>query len=78
MILGLQYTERKGKSMKYSRNKNINDIVTSLISNGWSPIKKSRHWQIASPLGERLTIPSTPSDNRALLNFRGDVKRLQE
>jgi len=59
----------------YSRNKNIDTIVKELVRNGWEPARRSRHWQVKSPNGNVLTIPNTPSDGRALLNFRADLKR---
>jgi len=61
--------------MKYSNNKEINKQVHMLVKMGWMPVKKSRHWQVKSPSGKTLTVPNTPSDGRAVLNFMGDLKR---
>ena len=61
---------------KYSASREIDTLVKELISNGWVPQKKKRHWQIVPPDGGKpCTIPKTPSDGRAYLNFKCDVKR---
>jgi hypothetical protein len=62
---------------KYSNDKNVNTLVHELLEKGWQPLKRKRHWQVVSPTGLKLTIPVTPSDGRAFLNFRGDVRRLE-
>lgn len=61
--------------MKYTHNKELNKFVKNLIKMGWQPIKKTRHWQIKSPAGKVLTVPNTPSDSRAILNFKSDLRR---
>lgn len=61
--------------MKFSHNKDVNSVVRKLIKSGWEPIKKARHWQVKSPQGDVLTVPNTPSDGRAVLNFKCDVRR---
>jgi hypothetical protein len=63
---------------KYSNDKNVNTLVHELLEKGWQPLKRKRHWQVVSPTGLKLTIPVTPSDGRAFLNFRGDVRRLEK
>jgi hypothetical protein len=61
---------------KFSTDKNIDSLVRELVDSGWTPIKKKRHWQITPPNSNQAqTIPLTPSDGRAFLNFRGDIKR---
>jgi hypothetical protein len=60
---------------KYSKDKNVDSLVCELLGGGWQPLKRKRHWQVVSPTGLKLTIPVTPSDGRAFLNFRGDVRR---
>lgn len=61
--------------MLFSRNRDVDRMVKDLLCRGWVSVKKSKHWQVQSPLGSVLTIPSTPSDGRAAMNFRCDVKR---
>jgi predicted RNA binding protein YcfA (HicA-like mRNA interferase family) len=61
---------------KYSVDKNVDSLVCELLDKGWQPLRRKRHWQIVSPTGNRLTVPITPSDGRAWMNFRGDVRRL--
>ena len=63
---------------KYSKDKNIDKIVRELIAEGWSSTRKKGHWQLKPPNSDRIqTVPLTPSDGRAYLNFRSDVKRIK-
>ena len=63
---------------KYSKDKNIDSLVRELISEGWSSTRKKGHWQIKPPTGNKIqTIPVTPSDGRAFMNFRGDIRRIK-
>lgn len=60
----------------YSKDRDVNKIVQNLIAEGWTPQKKTKHWQICPPNGGKpLTVPNTPSDGRAMLNFKADIKR---
>lgn len=65
---------------KYSKDKNIDSLVRELVSEGWGSIRGKGHWKLKSPasLGSKSqTVPLTPSDGRAFLNFRGDVRRIK-
>ena len=61
--------------MKYSHNKDINCMVKQLIKEGWIALRKSGHTRIQSPSGRKLTVSSTPSDVRAVNNFKSDIRR---
>ena len=50
-------------------------MVKQLIKEGWIPLRKNRHMMIKSPNGITLTVPSSPSDVRAVLNFKSDIRR---
>jgi predicted RNA binding protein YcfA (HicA-like mRNA interferase family) len=63
---------------KFSTDKNIDSLVRELLVEGWQPSKRKRHWQVVSPKGRAQTIPLTPSDNRAWMNFRSDIKRIRQ
>ena len=63
---------------KYSNDKDVDTLVRELLDEGWTPTKRKRHWQVVSPSGTKLTVPVTPSDGRAFMNFRGDVRRLKQ
>lgn len=63
---------------KYSTDKNIDSLVRDLLKENWQPTKRKRHWQVVSPKGKALTIPLTPSDGRAFMNFRSDIKRVKQ
>lgn len=62
---------------KFSSDKNINTLVHWLLKQRRWQIRQGRHSVLISPTGQRLAIPSTPSDHRAYLNFKHDVSRLQ-
>ena len=61
---------------KYSKDQKVDLLVCELLMKGWQPLKRKRHWQVVSPTGLKLTVPVTPSDGRAWLNFRGDIRRM--
>ena len=62
--------------MKYCAMKEIDSLVKGLIRQGWSFHKGSKHGRLRAPCGQPiLTVPVTPSDHRAFLNFRRDVRQ---
>lgn len=63
---------------KYSNDKDINRLVVSYTKAGWSIGKGKKHQKLISPDGFKFTIPSTPSDRRALYNFRRDLQVLSQ
>jgi hypothetical protein len=64
--------------MKYSSCKEIHLLVRQLIREGWSFGSGGKHGRLRSPAGQAtLTVPNSPSDRRAFLNFRQDVHRLR-
>ncbi|MCB1958995.1 MAG: hypothetical protein KDE68_00465 [Rhodocyclaceae bacterium] len=62
--------------MKYSKDKQIAALVRDLIQNGWHYRTGRRHGKLTCPTGRTLSVPCTPSDRRAFLNFRRDVLHL--
>jgi hypothetical protein len=64
--------------MKYSSGKEIHMLVLQLIREGWSFGRGAKHGWLRPPVGpEVLTVPNSPSDRRAFLNFRQDVRRMR-
>lgn len=62
--------------MRYSGCKEIDDLVRSLVRVGWIFRRGRKHGQIKSPDGKAIvTVPSTPSDWRSSMNFKGDLRR---
>lgn len=61
---------------QYSKDKNINRDVRSLIKSGWTLKRGRKHPLIISPIGYRLAVPSTPSDHRAWRNFNRDIRHI--
>lgn len=63
---------------KYSNNKDINKSVKELIRNGWQPLTKvkGKHLKILAPNGIWLTVPTSPSDVRAVTNFKKQARKI--
>lgn len=61
--------------MKYSSNKEINQQVRKLMKAGWQFHKGRKHGRLTPPGGGgSITISSSPSDYRAIHNFRRDIR----
>lgn len=61
--------------MKYCSNKDINRMIHRLVRMGWVFRHGSKHGQLTPPHGKpKLIVSRSPSDNRALLNFRQDIR----
>lgn len=60
---------------RYSQDKDIDLEVRLLVKRGWFFKSGRRHGKLMLPRGSWVTVPTTPSDRRALCNFRRDVKR---
>ena len=62
--------------MKYCASKDINRLVKCLIRNSWLFRRGGKHGRLSPPDGRaNLSVPSTPSDYRAFLSFRRDVRQ---
>lgn len=63
---------------RYSTSKEINTLVRQLVRDGWLFQWGGQHGKLYTPNHAAcLSVPSTPSDRRAFLNFRQDVRRTQ-
>lgn len=61
--------------MKYCRNRDINNLVKRLVQDGWTFCWGGKHGKLYRPLGEfAITVPASPSDHRAFLNFKRDLR----
>lgn len=62
--------------MKYSNSKEINSLISDLVKVGWEYSRGKRHGKLKAPSNKHtLTVPISPSDYRAFLNFRRDVRQ---
>ena len=63
--------------MKYSKNKEIHELVKRLLKEfGFIVKSKNNHLKIWNEEKRTtLMVPQTPSDGRAVLNFFADVRR---
>lgn len=63
--------------MRYSRCKEINQLVRSLVRHHWSYSRGKKHGRLSPPgCTAFVTVPGTPSDWRGLANFRRDLARI--
>lgn len=62
--------------MRYSNNKEVSAIVRTLLNSGWRYMAGRKHVKIIAPNGRKLTVPGTPSDWRASMNFKRYVRRM--
>lgn len=63
---------------RYSTSKEINALVRQSVRDGWQFQRGGHHGKLYAPNSATcLSVPSTPSDHRAFLNFRQDVRRIQ-
>ena len=63
--------------MRYCSAPEINNLVTQLVRKGWRFHRGAKHGKLQPPQGHcMLTVPRTPSDRRAWMNFRRDVRHI--
>lgn len=64
--------------MKYSRSKEIDQIVRNCIQHDWTYRRGKKHGLLSPPrCGLFVVVPGTPSDFRALQNFERDLRRVR-
>lgn len=62
--------------MKYSNNKDFNSLIKQLIKQNWIYIKKSKHGLLKHTMSHLIvTVSSSPSDQRAYINFKQEIYR---
>ena len=62
--------------MKYSKSKELNQIVRTLVRDGWSFRWGGKHGRISHPSGHpTLTVSTSPRDWRTVENFRHQISR---
>jgi len=62
--------------MRYSKDHQIAAAVRALLAQGWRFIPGKKHGKLIAPNGQRMSVPCTPSDWRAGLNFTHDARRI--
>jgi predicted RNA binding protein YcfA (HicA-like mRNA interferase family) len=62
---------------KYSSNKDLNQYIRQLVSDGWIYVRRRKHGRLISPNKcLTTTVPGSPSDYRAVKNFKKDIQRM--
>lgn len=56
--------------------RDIDQVIAAIRAQGWmATLTNGGHWRLASPTGELVFCPSTPSDVRAIRNIRARLRR---
>lgn len=64
--------------MKYSSNKDVNQMVSSMVQDGWRFINGKKHNRLICPRnGKTLFFAKSPSDYRAIHKMKRDIKHLE-
>lgn len=65
--------------MLYSSCKSLNDFVKKLVrGRSWTVYgQKRRHLLLRHSSGAIISVPFSPSDRRAFLNFKADIARVE-
>ncbi len=64
---------------KYSADKELNKLIRSLVTQGWVYVRKRKHGRLTSPDKDyTTTVPGSPSDHRAFVNFKQDILRIEK
>lgn len=61
--------------MKISKCREIEERVRQLVREGWEIWRGGKHTCIKHPNGYQTTVPGTPGDRRAVLNFEAEIRR---
>ena len=62
--------------MRYSQDKDLDRVVKSVVSEGWSVYRGGSHNIAVAPNGRRLPIPGSPNHHGAAM-WKAQAKRLQ-
>ncbi|WP_152965106.1 MULTISPECIES: hypothetical protein [Comamonas] len=62
--------------MKYSSQKELNQLIRQLVRQGWSYRQGRKHGRLTHPDGwPTMTVAKSPSDSRSVENFRHDLRK---
>lgn len=62
--------------MKYSSNKELDQLIRQLVRQGWRFRHGGKHGRITHPDGRpTMTVAKSPSDSRSFHNFRRDLRK---
>jgi hypothetical protein len=64
---------------KYSSDKELNKLIRGLVASGWVYVRRRKHGLLKSPdKCFQTTVPGSPSDYRAFINFKHDILRVEK
>jgi hypothetical protein len=65
--------------MRYTSDKEVNSLLATYVRKGWRVEHRgSGHLTLRSPAGPGVTLARTPSDFRAVLNLRSQIRRVEK
>lgn len=63
--------------VKYSSNKDIHQLISSLVKIGWHFNRRAKHSELWSPnRDQRIFISVSPSDRRAYMKLKSNLKKI--
>ena len=63
--------------MRWTQNRDLNQLLDSVVEAGWMVDRtRGNHLRVVSSRGSVVTVATTPSDYRAVLNTRARIKRI--
>lgn len=69
--------QHQGGRMRYSRCKDVDRLVHSYTRVGWTYRRGKKHGRLYPPgCSAFVSVPGTPSDWRAFVNFQRELGRL--
>lgn len=64
------------KVKRFSSCQTIDRVCRDLIKSGWSIKSWNRHCRLSNTEGLTITVPGSPSDKRATLNWLSQLRHL--
>jgi len=59
---------------KFTSNKDFNVYIKHLCKAGCVFVRGKKHSKLIAPTGKVVVVPGSPSDKRALDNFKRDIR----
>jgi hypothetical protein len=62
---------------RITSDKNLDRLIENYMEKGWQLEDRGKHWSLRSPAGPAVTFSRSPSDRRATLNIRAQLRRVE-
>jgi predicted RNA binding protein YcfA (HicA-like mRNA interferase family) len=65
--------------MRWTQNRDLNSLLDAVVEAGWMVDRtRGNHLREVSSRGSVVTVATTPSDYRAVLNTRARIRRISK